>query len=179
MANRENSVNPLAVAGKALSAGELCLTSAGATQDADVEDGTPTAHHGEMKVVARSADGSWDMWRVGRRRLAFIPRIPEWMGTLMGADDWLGLAGAVLTATTFGVVWTAVLLATAVVWPWRELKGDWPVVAYPTTGGPLGGMKAWCVTVTGKANADALVQRWAREIKDGGEPVSAALKIET
>jgi hypothetical protein len=123
-----------------------------------------------MKVVARSTDGSWDLWRVGRRRLAFIPGIPEWIVELAGADDWPGVAGTALLVTTLAVVWTGTLLATAFVWPWRELKGHWPVVAYPTTGGPPGGQNEWCVTVKGKANADALASRWAEEIKARGEP---------
>ncbi|SBT39053.1 hypothetical protein [Micromonospora narathiwatensis] len=127
-----------------------------------------------MKVIARSADGSWDVWRVGRRRLAFIPRLPEWMGALMGADDWLAIAGMVLVATILGVLWAAALLATAVVWPWRAVSGTWPVVAYPVTGGPPGGGHERAVRVRGRTDADLLVRRWGEEIKAHGAPVSTA-----
>jgi len=89
----------------------------------------------------------------------------------MQADDVIGLAGGALTAGTAAVGWTAACLMTAAVWPWRELTGRWPVVAYPTTGGPAADKK-WITVVNGKASANALAQQWAEEIRARGKPVS-------
>ena len=93
------------------------------------------------------------------------------MQTLMDVDGFIGLAGGALTAATAGVGWTIAFLITAVVWPWRELTGRWPVVAYPTTGGPAADKK-WIIIVNGKANADVLTQQWVEEIRARGEPVA-------
>jgi hypothetical protein len=119
-----------------------------------------------MIVRARSTDGSWDDWRVGRRRLAFLPAATDLGGN---ADGVVGLVFVGLTLTYVAVVWTACLAATAVVWPWRKATGNWLVVAYSTTGGPAF-EKTWRETVRGKAEADALVARWVKEIREHGSP---------
>ncbi len=75
------------------------------------------SHHGHVKVIARGTDGSWDRWRVGRRRLAFIPGIPEWMLVLMDADGFIGGVGAVATATS-GCPTSAWIIST------RKLSAD-------------------------------------------------------
>jgi hypothetical protein len=118
-----------------------------------------------MIVRTRSADGSWDDWRVGRRRLAFLPPATD----PGNADGVVGLVFVGLTLTWMAVVWTACLAATAVVWPWRKATGNWLVVAYSTTGGPAMD-KTWRETVRGKAEADALVARWVKEIREHGSP---------
>jgi hypothetical protein len=128
-------------------------------------------HDGDVKVVARSTDGSWDLWRVGRRRLAFKPGV-GWLVDVTAADGVLGVALGALALAVVVAVWTAAIVATVVVWPWRELSGNWPVVAYALTGGPAGEGHERLVTVRGKAAADALVKRWADEIKASGQPVS-------
>jgi hypothetical protein len=89
-----------------------------------------------------------------------------------GADDVIGVAVMALVVAMLVAVWTAALVATVVVWPWRELRGTWPVVAYPITRGAAGAGQERLVTVRGKAAADALVKRWVDEIKGSGQPVS-------
>jgi hypothetical protein len=121
-----------------------------------------------MIVRARSADGSWDDWRVGRRRLAFLPGALD-PGALGMADGVVGLVFMGLALTVAAVVWLACLAATAVVWPWRKATGNWLVVAYTTTGGPAAD-KLWRETVRGKAEANALIERWVKEIREHGSP---------
>jgi uncharacterized protein YndB with AHSA1/START domain len=69
-----------------------------------------------VKVVARSTDGSRDLWRVGRRRLAFKPG-GGWMVDIGGADGVVGMAVMALVVGILVAVWTAAIVATVVVWP--------------------------------------------------------------
>jgi hypothetical protein len=95
----------------------------------------------------------------------------------MAGDDVLGLAAGVLAFALLATVWLVALVATAVVWPWREATGRWTVVAYSTRGGPPSRGNEWRQVVKGKANAEALVQWWTENIQSNGEPLADPLPV--
>src|SRR3954464_15936812 len=96
-------------------------------------------------VPGRSESGQWVRWRVGRRRLAWVPRM--WAVRLMEFAD--GQMDLVVAAPVLALVlgewlcpvlaaarreWLRARVAMAVVWPARAFTGRWPVVAYRLAG---------------------------------------------
>ncbi|MFC7242007.1 hypothetical protein ACFQO7_05880 [Catellatospora aurea] len=117
-----------------------------------------------MVVTGRDPDGALQLWRVGRRRLAWRPRsassasqepgpFPDLPGRLVGQ----------------ALEWVPALAATVVVWPWRRCAGRWPVVAYTLGMADQSGYH-YHEVVHSRAAADALAARWAAEIRKYGRP---------
>jgi hypothetical protein len=124
-------------------------------------------HHVAVLVPARSESGQWVWWRVGRRRLAWRPGV-QVLEFLQFADGPLAIAVGVPVLAWWLGAWVVALLATAVVWPVRAIRGRWPVVAYRPDG-PHG--SGWhCQWVEGRAAADAAAEKWAAEISRDGRP---------
>ncbi|WP_127552647.1 hypothetical protein [Actinoplanes sp. OR16] len=132
-----------------------------------------------MRVVTRADNGEWVVWRVGRRRLAWQPQYRSrgggsgldltWFQGEFAAFIVLPIVGLMLL---WGVMnWLLVLLATAVVWPWRAITGRWLVVAYVTDTGGEEFDSQW---VQGRSAADELARRWATEIEQHGRPTTGA-----
>jgi hypothetical protein len=123
------------------------------------------AHHCGVLVMSRTPTGEWTMWRVGRLRLAWRPimRAP-WTPT----TDYDPMAKRTEQDVDL-LNWLAVLLATPLVWPWRAVTNQWPVIAYtmyPTDGDSRQRRSA----PMPRTEADALVREWADHIKQYGEP---------
>ncbi|NUO60841.1 MAG: hypothetical protein HOV71_16815 [Hamadaea sp.] len=114
-----------------------------------------------MMVTRRDSSGSWETWRVGRRRLAFRP----YLTGLADAPDSSDLSMVIVLAqiVPFAVVWLVALVCTVGVWPWRALSGHWLVVAYPTAS-PGAAHRRW---VGSAAEAKRLVVEWADAISSG------------
>ena len=113
-------------------------------------------------MVCPSGAGGQRKWRVGRRRLAWPPRL---RGSGLGTDD-LSVAIWVLLLGWFVLSGAAALLATAVVWPVRALTGRWLVVAYkPGDPDDFQERRRW---VRGRTAADSLAREWAAEIERVG-----------
>ena len=120
-----------------------------------------------MLVSSRVESGQWVMWRVGRRRLAWRPRSVARF--LDGADGPLFVVIAIPLVVYLLASWVASLVVTLVVWPARVIHGRWPVVAYlldPPDGDDL----LRCAWIAGRAEADAIVQRWVVDIRQRGGP---------
>ena len=129
-------------------------------------------------VPGRSESGQWVRWRVGRRRLAWVPRM--WAVRLMEFAD--GPCTLVVAAAVLALVlgeWLCALLAMAVVWPARAISGRWPVVAYRLD--HEGDDRLLTVRVVqGRAEADSLARQWAADIARQGRPgQSGSLIVES
>ncbi|MEU4238382.1 hypothetical protein [Actinoplanes sp. NPDC026619] len=123
-----------------------------------------------MVVLSRVESGQWVKWRVGRRRLAWRPGAGA-PGTFSIPSDDLGLVIGVVVLSVVLLVWSAALLATAVVWPARVITGRWLVVAYVVDrhdDDPPPQRRQ----VRGRAAADVLARQWAADIKRTGRPQS-------
>ncbi|MEV4481773.1 hypothetical protein [Micromonospora coxensis] len=119
-------------------------------------------------------------WRVGRRRLAWQPRMPRWVRKLWWVADGLsdpitGLLAllAVLAMLPgllwYGLNWLACLLATPLAWLGRVAFGrPVPVVAYPEDTKQT---EYWGAA-DGIAAADELAREAIGEIRDRGLPLS-------
>jgi hypothetical protein len=108
--------------------------------------------------------GEWTMWRVGRQRLAWRPASREaWQapGYDYFRNRW--------KADSQGPEWVAALLATVVVWPWRLVTNRWPVIAYILNAFDGDGRQRRTRPMP-RAEADALVRRWAEHIQRYGQP---------
>ncbi|XVU30728.1 hypothetical protein ACQPZJ_42595 [Actinoplanes sp. CA-054009] len=130
-----------------------------------------------MIVLSRAGSGEWVKWRVGRQRLAWAPHGEGWSvpdfsgledGGHLGSLLMVGIVALLAVVLLGAFLWT--LLKTVVVLPYRIAADRWPVVAY-IVNGPEGYR-----VVTGRKEADELVRRWASEIRQHGQPVSAALR---
>ncbi|GAA2532516.1 hypothetical protein GCM10010201_35000 [Pilimelia columellifera subsp. columellifera] len=86
-------------------------------------------HYECVLVLSRSGSGQWTHWRVGRRRLAWMPGSRILRETLAAGEA--SFIIAVPLIAWWLVQWACVLLATLAAWPWRMASGRWPVVAYP------------------------------------------------
>ncbi|MDI6096996.1 hypothetical protein QLQ12_00045 [Actinoplanes sp. NEAU-A12] len=120
-------------------------------------------------VTCRSEAGEWAMWRVGRRRLAWLPgnsRPPQGLDFFTDCPI-TAPAVVILVFLCLAVSWICCLLATMVVWPVRVLVARWLVVAYPVVGDGSPGFRR---RIRGRAEADALARQWAAEIEDHGRP---------
>jgi hypothetical protein len=125
-----------------------------------------------VQIPARLESGQWVYWRVGRRRVAWLPGAGLAAATvhLLDFDSADGVLGLVILALAVGplLLWLAgSLLLTAVVWPWRIAVGRWPVYAHLRDGDEVPGMDR---VVKGRKAADALVRRWAADIERTGRP---------
>ncbi|RAK43399.1 hypothetical protein B0I29_101529 [Actinoplanes lutulentus] len=118
-------------------------------------------------MQTRAGSGNWVRWRVGRRRLAGMPSKDTW-GSLNFADGDIGFVLTMLYLAVVLVIGIAILLATAVVWPYRAITDNWPVVARELDGDDENLQWRW---VRGRAAADALAQQWATEIEQHGRPL--------
>jgi hypothetical protein len=131
-----------------------------------------------MIVTGQDPTGQRRRWRVGRRRLAWVPRSPKFVDLLWGpdvADDPISGIIAALAAVVLVVPmlwylgsWLVVLVAAPATWGWRAATGRWPVVAYQVS--PGGSDRRYLVRAQEPAAAEALVARWAGEIREYGEP---------
>jgi hypothetical protein len=122
-------------------------------------------------IVTVRGRGQWEMWRVGRRRLAWRPRL---LGLLSDGGDTSGIV-ALLNVIPLGILllnWMAALAATLATWPWRAVTGRWPVVAYPVEDG--GGDRFTRVYVQGRSAADTLARQWIAGIERTGAPTESA-----
>jgi hypothetical protein len=121
-----------------------------------------------MEVIGRIGPGLWLTWRVGRRRLAYVPR---WVGTWLLELSEFFPPLIVVPVAIYLANWIAALTATCVTWPRRQFTGRWTVVAYVL--GPVDGDdRMRTVEVDGKRAATELGRRWAQEIKQQGQPVT-------
>jgi hypothetical protein len=120
-----------------------------------------------MLATVRDATGTWRMWRVGRRRLAWRPHYHGW---IVDADDGHGILLIVNLLPLVGYLanWVAALAATAAAWPHRAFTGTWPVVAYMLD--PDGGDGLRRADVRGQREADELARQWVLDIKQHGQP---------
>jgi hypothetical protein len=119
------------------------------------------------------------LWRVGRRRIAWRPRLyepPDGAHLPLVAEDppdpdeQARRDGHLFDRMGgWPFAWIPVLLATLVVWPWRARTGRWPVVAYTLGMADQPGYRYETV-VAGRAEADGLARRWAEEIRRYGRP---------
>lgn len=114
-----------------------------------------------MLVPVRAASGNYELWRVGRRRLAFRPYVTDLLDVSDGSD--LSLFIILIQVVPIALVWCVALLFTVVVWPRRALTGNWLVVAYPTRS-PGQARRQY---TTSTAEAKALVAVWAEAAKKG------------
>lgn len=129
-----------------------------------------------MVVSGQTGTGQWTVWRIGRRRLAWRPRltvsgraVPPQTGLDL-IDVTIGLLLAAFWVVYAAVNWTGALITTMIVWPWRAVAGRWPVVAYVLD--PAGsGLPSVRVDGLSRAAADELTRRWAADIKAGGGPM--------
>jgi len=112
--------------------------------------------------MARSRAGEWTLWRVGRHRLAWRPTrragLHPYNPFGLREDE---------TAEMFS--WVGALLATIVVLPWRIVTNRWPVVAYVINPIDVEGQRRRTPSMP-RAEAEALVRRWAGFIERYGEP---------
>ncbi|MEU4690530.1 hypothetical protein [Actinoplanes sp. NPDC023714] len=129
-----------------------------------------------MRVITRAGNGEWVAWRVGRRRLAWQPQYGDRGGGGLDLSGLQGEIGGVIALAIMGLLllwwvmnWLLVLLATAVVWPWRAITGRWQVVAYVTD---TGGRELESRWVRGRSAADELARQWATEIEQHGRPIT-------
>jgi hypothetical protein len=128
-------------------------------------------HCGPVMVPGRTESGQWVRWRVGRRRLAWVPS----MGVVQFMEFADGPFFLVVAVPVLALVvgeWLGALLAMAVVWPARAISGRWPVVAYRLDHD--GDNELRIVRVEGRAAADSLVQQWAADIARQGRPGGAS-----
>ncbi|WP_212844441.1 hypothetical protein [Catellatospora sp. IY07-71] len=121
-----------------------------------------------MLVTGRDPDGAVQLWRVGRRRIAWRPR-----SAIIGlAHDEGDMFPTLPGRLAFQLLeWVPALAATAVVWPWRVHTGRWPVVAYTLGMADQAGYR-YEEVVVGRAEADASARHWAEEIRRYGRPQS-------
>ncbi|MGC4772119.1 hypothetical protein ACLQ25_24500 [Micromonospora sp. DT44] len=129
-----------------------------------------------MLAQGRDESGQLRAWRVGRRRLAWRPRIAR--PRLEGADGGPFEIVVVVILAVLGLGhllnWLAALLATSVVWPYRALSGRWPVEAYPLDPSLVatdrGGDLPHRRRVAGRVAAMKLTRQWVRDIEMAGAP---------
>ncbi|WP_191843408.1 hypothetical protein [Catellatospora chokoriensis] len=119
-----------------------------------------------MLVTGRDPHGSVQLWRVGRRRIAWRPR-----SAIRGLahDDPMMFSPLPGRLVGQALEWIPALLATVVVWPWRACTGIWPVVAYTLGMADQSGY-LYLATVGGRAAADTLALQWAADIGRHGRP---------
>jgi hypothetical protein len=114
--------------------------------------------------MARERTGEWMMWRVGRQRLAWRP-----VTRAAGPGYRYNPAGLREQETLDLLDWTGALLATVVVLPWRLVTNRWPVIAYVLN--PFDGDgRQHRARPLPRAEAEALVLRWAADIERAGLP---------
>jgi hypothetical protein len=120
-----------------------------------------------MKVLTRDEAGMWVRWSVKRRVLSWKVSPPTWgSGGGDGVIALVLLAYNAIVLLAFGIF---LLLSAAVMRPIRARSGRWPVVAVRLgTGDDDRFTLAW---VNGRPEADALVVKWAAEIKEHGRPL--------
>ncbi|MFI5491569.1 hypothetical protein [Actinoplanes sp. NPDC051859] len=117
-----------------------------------------------MIVRCRDATGAWWRWRVGRRRLAWLPG-PGALELLdFGQIPVLGWLVALAAFLWWLLMWCSALLVTLIVWPMRAATGRWTVVARRLDGDDLQARRR----VQGRAAADSLVAQWAAELERHG-----------
>ncbi|GAA2633851.1 hypothetical protein Adu01nite_55950 [Paractinoplanes durhamensis] len=125
-------------------------------------------------VLSRLESGDWVRWRVGRRRLAWLPGAHV-LGALQFAQDPFTLFVAIPVLAWWLGTWLAALLATLVVWPVRMVTGRWTVVAYMLNS--PGDERFRRLRVDGREAADATVQQWASDIRAAQLPASQAFGV--
>ncbi|NMO52855.1 hypothetical protein HH310_16860 [Actinoplanes sp. TBRC 11911] len=113
-------------------------------------------------MMARSRAGEWTLWRVGRHRLAWRPT----RRAGLHAYDPYGLRA---DESAEMLSWAGALLATIVVLPWRIATNRWPVVAYVISPFDVEGQRRRTGPMP-RAEAKALVRRWAAYIERYAEP---------
>jgi hypothetical protein len=122
-------------------------------------------------------------WKTFRRRLAWRPRLPQWVHTwwpsVIDDDSIFGLITAAVAVVTFLIMspwllwhamsWTCAIIATPFAWLARSTLGrPTPVIAYLTEH-PYAEYQG---SADGRQAADDLVQLVAREIHHHGVPRS-------
>ena len=130
-----------------------------------------------MQTVADPDDRQW---RVGRRRLAWQPRVPDWLKMFVWIVDgpgdpilWLpalvSLVVVIPGLLWYGLNWLVCLLVTPFTWLGRTVFGrPWLVVAYAVNNYGA----EYRANAADLAAADALVKQVTAEIRDGGRPRS-------
>lgn len=118
-----------------------------------------------MRVITRGADGKWDVWSVGIRRIVWDPKGgPD--GSFLGMADGgeIGLFLMLPFLAYYLIVGLLVLLVSLLYWPTQYVTGRWTVVA-------RGPGKPITRKIQGRQAANALAARWAKEIETHGAPL--------
>src|SRR4051812_20736717 len=112
--------------------------------------------------MARRRAGGGPLWRVGRHRLAWRPTrrasLHPYNPFGLREDETAELLSSI-----------GALFATIVVLPWRIVTNRWPVVAYVINPIDVEGQRRRTRPMP-RAEAKALVRRWAAYIERYGEP---------
>jgi hypothetical protein len=125
-----------------------------------------------MMIPARDASGQWQMWRVGRQRIAWRPRSSlRYIGREEEYYPWR------IVDIVDICEWLAALLSTFVVLPYRMFTGKWPVVGYMLN--PIDRREDGYQRTPplNRSEADGIVQQWAQQIEQYGHLTGDGLTV--